>query len=240
MTFTLVPNKLFFLSLLFFLSPVSLFDSLKTQNTTVIPQSCTLGSMRPVAIVKRLLKGETPSIPLPPGIDDDLTSNPSTASWLLLSQSCTRKQSNPITSTPNYVGPAALLQSPPSMHYTLSGTTRWYTSPCAIFSKPRRLSLFMGACNPQSFTALRHHCLELPCLQLKRHSHLWNQRPSHFLPRLPSEKPLLYYSQRQTKMFGSWKSSISTPWYLLWDSILFPTPLRNSQLRIPTHWPHCR
>ena len=39
--------------------------------------------------LKRFLKGETPSIPLPPGIDDDVVSNPSTTSWLLISQSST-------------------------------------------------------------------------------------------------------------------------------------------------------
>ena len=55
--------------------------------------------MRPITIVKRFLKGETPSIPIPPGIEDEVVSNPSTASWLLISQSSARQQSNPITST---------------------------------------------------------------------------------------------------------------------------------------------
>ena len=49
-----------------------------------------LGSMRPVTIVKRFRKGETLSIPVPPGIiDDALTS---------VSQSPTRQQSREITS----------------------------------------------------------------------------------------------------------------------------------------------
>ena len=55
--------------------------------------------MRPITIVKRFLKGETPSIPLPPGIDHEVASNPSTARWLLISQSPTRQQFNQIIST---------------------------------------------------------------------------------------------------------------------------------------------
>ncbi len=73
--------------------------SLITQNTTFVLQSLISGSMRPITIVKRFLKGETPSIPLPPGIDHEVASNPSTAWWLLISQSSTRQQSNQIIST---------------------------------------------------------------------------------------------------------------------------------------------
>ena len=47
-------------------------------------------TMRPITIVKHFLKGETPSVPLPPNIDDDATSNPSTGSWLLVSHSGTQ------------------------------------------------------------------------------------------------------------------------------------------------------
>ena len=61
------------------------------------PQTCLSSIMRPITIVKSFLKGDTPSIPLPPSIDDELTSNPSTGSWLLVSQSPT--QSNHMNST---------------------------------------------------------------------------------------------------------------------------------------------
>ena len=54
------------------------------------PQAYPSRTMRPITIVKRFLKGETPSIPLPPGIADDMTSNPSTGSWLLVSQNGTQ------------------------------------------------------------------------------------------------------------------------------------------------------
>ncbi len=47
-------------------------------------------TMRPITIVKPFLKGETPSVPLPPDIDDDATSHPSTGSWLLVSHSGTQ------------------------------------------------------------------------------------------------------------------------------------------------------
>ncbi len=50
------------------------------------PQSFSSSVMKPITIVKRFLKGETPAIPLPPGIDES-TSNPSTGSWLLVSNS---------------------------------------------------------------------------------------------------------------------------------------------------------
>ena len=43
--------------------------------------------MRPITIVKRFLRGDTPSIPLPADIDEELTSDPSTGSWSLVSQS---------------------------------------------------------------------------------------------------------------------------------------------------------
>ena len=61
------------------------------------PQTYPSSTMRPITILKRLLAGDTPSILLPPGIDDDATSNPSTGSSLLVSQNGT--QANHVKNT---------------------------------------------------------------------------------------------------------------------------------------------
>ena len=104
----LVP-KVFSFSLFFVLSPLRylcLFRSFLPSSPISFsplslailcfpsPQLVQFGSMKPITIVKHFLKCETPSIPLPPGIDDEIVSNPSTESWLLISQSFTRQVAN--------------------------------------------------------------------------------------------------------------------------------------------------
>ena len=103
------PSLLFFpsslsLSFLFF-SPLSLsllfflFSLSSSPSFSSFSPSPSSHLMKPITIVKRFLKGEAPSIPLPPGTDDEVVSNPSTESWLLISQSSTRQRAHHVAST---------------------------------------------------------------------------------------------------------------------------------------------
>ncbi len=82
--------------------------------------------MKPVTIVKRFLRGQTLSISLPLGIDDEIVSNPSAESWLLISQSSTWQVANLTASTKEAERAklnqlSSLLTVIPILYQTLSG-----------------------------------------------------------------------------------------------------------------------
>ena len=122
----------FFALFLFFLPP-SLFLCLMTLD----PQLFIAGSMRPITIVKRFLQGEPPSIPLPPGIDDDVASHSSTAPWLWISQSPTKQQPTENTSEREAECQTISALQPfynrLNMHQTLASCSGRHTSTSTFF-----------------------------------------------------------------------------------------------------------
>ncbi len=165
--------------------------------------------MRPITIVKRFLKGETPSIPIPPGIEDEVVSNPSTASWLLISQSPTRQRSNPITSTkeaecqtmsalqPFYSRPRACIKR----SLGLSGDTPRPAPSFLPRSKVPKLNV--GGLQPPKL-----HCFATSMLS----------SPTSF------RKILLHYSQRPTKTFLNQKELVLNLRDIFYE-IQFPSKL---------------
>lgn len=103
-------------------------------------------------IVKRFLKGETPSIPLPPGVDE-LSSNPSTGSWLLVSQSPTLTREVECQTSPSE---QALCHRPRARVKRFFGLIiHWGTRLCVFFcAKPKLPKLNYGG-----LQAPQLHCL---------------------------------------------------------------------------------
>ena len=160
------------------------------------PQTYSSSTMRPITTVKRFLKGETPSVPLPPGIDDDATSNPSTASWLLVSQSGTQTQTNHIKNTKD-VECQTTPFGQPLYHRPRACAKHFFDSskdaPASVPSfSPRSnfLSYITEAFKHLNFIVLLHRRV----VRLIRAPHnlcnISDQLPNRFRRRLLSEKPL--------------------------------------------------